>query len=753
MWKKGLIGILYISIFLFVFPGQNMAEDSEQAVIIEVDGDVDKHATFVENHYPYIDVVATYDMLFNGIALKAPKQKIHKIASLEFIQSIHPVREYKIPTPKSSDTKKQQATLHHSSLMTFSDNAIANASEHDGFGPQATMPSVINNSTYTGEGVKVGVIDTGMDYTHPDLQANYKGGYDLVDLDDDPMETEGTPVEETIHGSHVSGIIAANGTLQGVAPDADIYAYRALGPGGMGSTVQVLAAMEKAVKDEVDLINLSLGNAVNGPDYPTSVAVNRAVEQGITVVIASGNEGPDKWTVGSPATATKAITVGATADAMKVPSLYEGKHHKTIPFDVLLGSLPWDLQKDYQVVQMDDDADTSLRRKIALAKRGDVPFYKMAKKAQDAGARALLIYNNEEGALLGTVENEENPVNIPVAALSTSDGEWLVEQMEKDTLYVDTTYQETPFQVAEFSSRGPVTMNWEIKPDILAPGVNVVSTVPGGYQMLQGTSMAAPHVTGVLALVKEAHPEWTPAQLKAAVETSAVPINQEDGTLYEPSTQGMGFIQPKEAIHTPAVFNTPFISFGKVEQGDATHTHEMTISNTSNHKQQYRFQIPKSEQGITWDIPQTFTLKPDEEKTIDIGIRSIPAVLEEGVHQGYLTLKEKENTYHLPYLFLNKTADYPKAMGFDFTLKALTDDTYQYQLYVTDPAKHVKVALYDPDTLIYQRVLLELKDTHAGLNEGEMRKEKAGKQGNYKAIITVELENGTIESYETDIAF
>src|SRR5699024_5954527 len=104
----------------------------------------------------------------------------------------------------------------------------------------------------------------GIDYNHPDLELNYRGGYDLVDLDEDPMETtpeEGIP---TSHGSHVAGIIAANGELQGVAPDAEIYAYRALGPGGRGTSVQVIAAMEKAAENGADVINLSLGNNVNG---------------------------------------------------------------------------------------------------------------------------------------------------------------------------------------------------------------------------------------------------------------------------------------------------------------------------------------------------------------------------------------------------------------------------------------------------------------------------------------------------------
>src|SRR5699024_6464680 len=106
----------------------------------------------------------------------------------------------------------------------------------------------------------------------------------------DPMETQKTEGIPTLHGTHVAGIISANGELKGVAPDADVYAYRALGPGGRGTSVQVIAALEKAVKDGMDVINLSLGNNVNGPDYPTSMAVNRAVELGASVVTANGND-------------------------------------------------------------------------------------------------------------------------------------------------------------------------------------------------------------------------------------------------------------------------------------------------------------------------------------------------------------------------------------------------------------------------------------------------------------------------------
>lgn len=762
------IGALYICAALFLFPIMPLAEkddgtddDDEQSIIIEVDGDTSEHKDFIEKNYPQVDVVATYDTIFNGLALKAPKDKLHKVGELDFIQSIHPSRTYEVPSPQSDDKADKKTSLDASgrSFMSLPEHglqrdatSIAQNRMSESLEELGNIPSDLNDTSYTGEDVKVGVIDTGIDYTHPDLQENFSGGYDLVDLDDDPMETKGNPLEETMHGTHVSGTIAADGNMEGVAPDAEIHAYRALGPGGQGSSVQILAALEKAVKDDMDLINLSLGNAVNGPDYPTSVAVNRAVEHGVTVVIASGNDGPDDWTVGSPATASKAVTVGATSPPMDVPVLHEGKHDKSFAFDDFMGAAPWDLEKDYEIMDMDGEND-DVNGKIALFERGKVPFYKMAKEAEDEGAEAVLIANNEKGPLQGSVENDADPVDIPVGALSKTDGDWLREQLADERLYLDTNYEETERQVADFSSRGPVTINWAIKPDVLAPGVQILSTVPDGYGVLQGTSMATPHVTGVLALIKEAHPDWSPAQLKSAIETTATPIEDDDEALEDPTSQGLGRIEPKDAIETPAMIDTPSLSLGKVTQHDRQKKAEMTVTNTSDEEQQYSFETPDREQGVTWDIPKTFSVGANEEKTLEIDMRVMPKVVDKGIHQGHLSLNEGGKEYHLPYLFVNQTADYPKAMGFEFSLKELSDDTYQYQLYMTEAAKKVRVDLYDPDTLIYKQSLLTLKDTYTGMNEGEMDERDLGDPGYYKAIITVELEDGSFESYETEVAF
>src|SRR5699024_8931208 len=125
-----------------------------------------------------------------------------------------------------------------------------------------------------------------------------------------------------------------------------------------------LAALEEAVKDDVDIIYLSLGNSVNGPDYPTSLAVNEAIKRGIAVVIANGNSAPDTWTVGAPATAANALSVGAYDQSRQVPYLYDAKKDKRITLTPLMISEPWSLNRDYEIVTTLNEQ--SLQGKIGL---------------------------------------------------------------------------------------------------------------------------------------------------------------------------------------------------------------------------------------------------------------------------------------------------------------------------------------------------------------------------------------------------
>lgn len=698
------------------------SEEDQESIIIEVEGDPGEQKTYLETYYPSIKVVAVYEKLFNGLALQAAPEKFEKISDLDFIKAMHTVQTYEAVSGLSSNaTKKTSNTV---------------------------IPSDLNTTKYTGKGVKVGVIDTGIDYEHPDLTESYIAGYDLIDLDDDPMETQPEQGIPTLHGTHVAGIIAANGDLQGVAPDAEIYSYRALGPGGMGTSIQVIAAMERALEDGVDVMNLSLGNAINGPDYPTSMAVNRAIDLGVSVVIANGNNGPDDWTVGAPATASKALAVGATASPQQIPFLYEPKADKTLALYPMQGSVPWDLDKSYAVMN-GKEAGESVRGKIALIQRGKIPFSEKAKRAEEAGAVAVVIHNNEDGMFQGMIENEEDPINIPVAAMTKQEGEWLIKEMEDNPLHVETTYKETKLDIADFSSRGPVTINWHIKPDILAPGTNIRSTVPGGYQELQGTSMAAPHVTGVIALIKEAHPNWTNEQIFGAIKTTGMQMQDKEHIPVEPTIQGMGLIQPNKAIETNTIIENPQLIFGKMDTFRQTKKVNVSVENTSNKMQKYSFDIPMKQTGMSWNLPQSFTLKKGEKKTIPVELSITTALLDEGVHQGWLTLNQEDEKYQLPYLFVNKTADNPKAMGFNFSLKPFSDDIFLYQLYVTEPAKRVTVDLYDPNSLMYVRTLLETEELEVGMNEGQIKQSEVGEPGEYKALITIYLESGKYESYET----
>ena len=153
------------------------------------------------------------------------------------------------------------------------------------------------------------------------------------------------------------------------------------------------------------------------------------------------------------------------------------------------GSEKWELDRSYTIVDGGIGQKEDLKNvagKIVLIKRGRLTFTEKAKNAQKAGAKAVLIYNNMSGNFIG---NLESLVPLPVGSISKRDGEQL---LKKDSTTMRIVQNEEKDRMAEFSSRGPVTGTWEVKPDIVAPGVAINSTVPGGYLSLQGTSMAAP---------------------------------------------------------------------------------------------------------------------------------------------------------------------------------------------------------------------------------------------------------------------
>ena len=725
--KKILLIILMVLTFV---PNANVQAEvsNQQTMIIQVESQ--QTISAVKKAFPNLQIRNIYDTLFYGLSVKGEQKEINRLLTFKGVKKMYPNKSYHVSIDESAPFIGATAFRH----------AFLNGEQK-----------------LTGKGIKVGVIDTGIDYTHPDLQKNYHGGYDVVDQDNDPMETTKAQGEPTMHGTHVAGIIAANGEITGVAPDAELYGYRALGPGGVGTSEFVIAAIEKAVEDGMDVINLSLGNAVNGPDWPTSIALNRAVEKGVIAVTANGNAGPYLWTVGSPGTAEKAISVGASSPPMNIPFITTQAINQKIPVQPLQGSASWGEQMalhDFELVDgglgYEKDLPTDLHNKIVLIKRGEIHFTEKVINAQQKGAKAVLIYNHEKGMFHGALEKK---VDIPVSSLSYKTGMLLQQKLKQKRQWVQTTFTQVKDQLASFSSRGPVTHTWSIKPDVIAPGMDINSTVPNGYRALNGTSMASPHVTGAVALLKQAHPDWSPAQMKAALMNTAKLLEQSSGLTYSPFEQGAGRIQVKKANNTTSLIYPASITFGKMTHQNLRKKKsiKVTIENVSDTEQTYSFKQPKYQHGVQWQLPTRFTLSPKEKHEVKIAIDLQPKVIKPGMYSGILSLTGGSHSFHMPYLFVIEEPDYPRIMGFSFKQDQQEPSVYTYEFYLPEGAKEVGVALYDPNSYLFKGMLFYKNKVKRGLITGKIRKSSIPlKDGVYKAIIYAE-QSGQLDYIESII--
>ncbi len=706
--------------YIYTVTSAAAQQEKERAMIIEVSGSPYERKRQIEKEFPQLTIVQTFDTLLNALAIKGKWSELRKLERFDFILGMHPVQTY--------------TTLTRPNLFSTLD-------------PNIIFPEKLNQTRFTGKGIKVGVIDTGIDLNHPDLKRNYRGGFDLVDLDEEPMETtkdEGMP---TTHGTHVAGIIAANGHLRGVAPNAEIYAYRALGPGGVGTSIQVIAAMERAMKDGVDIMNLSLGNTVNGPDYPTSKAVQEASKRGVAVIVANGNSGPETWTVGAPATAKAAFSVGAYEAMREEIFLYEPEKGRHIPIRSINRNAPWKLDRDYPLVTFDEEK--TFTASIVLIDDDEKTLIDRVFQAIEKEAAAVIIKrtNDKPNPALNRLLEQEIP--IPIGLVNKKDGEWL-EKYHQDR-YFKTIVNVKKDLVAPFSSRGPVTINWAIKPNILAPGVNVLSTVPNGYQVLNGTSMASPHVAGAVAIMKEAKPKWTNAQIFAALETTALRLEDEEGKLIPPHIQGSGLIRLDKALEADVLIENGLLTFGKISDYIEEVSQDVIFHNVSKENKKISFRHEESKNGLYFTLPQTFTLKPGEKKTVPVTLKTNRLFLQTGMQEGWLSVEVDHDEVLLPYILINVTDSYKKVTGFSLRLHPLKEDVYTYELYAIEDAKSIVVQLFEPDTLVYVGDLLRLENVEKGIHEDELQRNDIESRGSFYGLIIAELDNGEIVQYEAPI--
>ncbi|MDG5787727.1 S8 family serine peptidase [Evansella sp. AB-P1] len=595
-----------------------------------------------------------YDYLFSGFAVELPENEVRNLITVPGIEAVYPNITY-------------EATA---SEPTFIENYE--------FSPtmMESAPFIGANDAwdlgYTGKGVTVAVIDTGVDYTHPDLVHAFgdNKGWDFVDNNDDPQETgaDDPRGDSTNHGTHVAGTIAADGEIKGVAPDATLLAYRVLGPGGSGTTDNVLAGIERAVQDGADVMNLSLGNTSNDPDFATSLALDWAMAEGVVAVTSNGNSGPNRWTVGSPGTSRDAISVGATRLPYNVFHVelntsgsfeYQSANVMGHPSDEELLALDGE-EFEFVFVELgleEDFDDVDVDGKIALIERGEIPFVEKAENAKDAGAIGAIIFNNVEG-----VQPDVPGMVIPTIKISNEDGEKMLAELVAGNNTVSFAIEDAGIvdeTVADFSSRGPVLGTWMIKPDVVAPGVNIVSTIPThnpdnpyGYAAFQGTSMSAPHVAGAVALLLEKYPDWTPEEIKSALMNTAESIYDEIGNVYPLNTQGAGSIRIVDALNIKTLVAPGSYSYGVFmkDNGRQVERQHFEIKNLSNEIKRYSMEVNfyDGAEHIQVNTSNNLEVKPGKIQKVNMNVQVNASELDWGFYEGMITLTHEDEVIEIP---------------------------------------------------------------------------------------------------------
>ncbi|MGW5529570.1 S8 family serine peptidase [Streptomyces xanthochromogenes] len=485
-----------------------------------------------------------------------------------------------------------------------------------------------------GRGTTVAVLDSGVDYTHPDLGGGFGaghkvvGGYDFANGDADPMDDNG-------HGTHVAGIIAGKaaekGGVTGVAPGASILAYKVMDDAGEGYTSDIVAGIEAAVDPanphRADVVNMSLGGPGDGTD-PLGAAATAATRAGVVVVASAGNEGPGSGTVSTPAVADGVLAVGASISGLRIPSAaYKGggkiqtyrglvsANPRVKPVTTQLVDVGHGTQEDWD--KAGDVKGKAVRVDMLVAQSSQDLYLseiEMAREAERRGAIALLggpsgssgpVFAAPQDSLEHDQPASPSPDgSVPLAAqtslkdsgdslrmdtmvmmgMDSTQYAELGRRLAKGRVEVTITGTDVTDQIASFSSRGP-DQRWNLKPDLVAPGYDIRSTVPKslyapGYYRMSGTSMAAPHVAGAAALLRQLHPGEAPQKVTSQLVGSTKQLKD-----YGTSTVGSGRLDVAAAADAAdtAITTTPTtLSYGLADLAARTvgGSKRLTVTNS-----------------------------------------------------------------------------------------------------------------------------------------------------------------------------
>ncbi|HEX2010409.1 MAG TPA: S8 family serine peptidase [Roseateles sp.] len=658
----------------------------------------------------------SYDSLFNGFAVEVSPTERNKLARLPGFKAMYPIEIIMAPKPEGGASAAPDMI-----------SAIG-----------MTGANVAQTAGWTGAGIKVGIIDTGIDIDHPALGGNGSPGStpfpssrvaygwdfvgDAYNADSSSPAYNPNPVEDFNpddcggHGTHVAGIVGANGAVKGVAPGVTFGAYRVFGCAGSTSSDIILAALERAHADGMQVINQSLGSGRQWPQYPTAQATSRLAGKGVVVVASIGNNGPGGsspdglYAAGAPGVGEKVIGVASydnAQQAFKVNGTPYGYNAATgAPLPPTSGSLP--LTRTGTATSTSDACAAlpagSLAGKAVLIRRGTCSFYIKASNAQAAGAAAVVLYNNAAGALNATVAGTP-AITIPVVGITADHGTALNALIAAGptTLNWSGNYVSYPYGsgglISGFSSFG-LAADLSVKPNIGAPGGNIYSTYPleaGGFATLSGTSMSSPHVAGGVALLLQARPKTKVDEVKVLLQNSADPKrwagNPALGFLDNVHRQGAGMLDIPAAIAAQTTVEPSEIALGESEGGPVKT--KLQIKNLGNAGVIYDISHEPglatgpntfSQQGIQYRAApatvsfskSTVTVQAASTQNVDVTIAApaSSALEDRGIYGGYIVLTPQGGGETLRVPFAGYKGDYqaiqvlaPTANGFPWLAK------------------------------------------------------------------------------------
>jgi minor extracellular serine protease Vpr len=637
---------------------------------------------------PRLQIEGSVDMVMNALMVRIPTSVFPELRRLPDIRKIY----FSRPRRALLDTA---ATLENAQALWDRAGGRAQA----------------------GKGVKIGILDTGFDMANPmfkDIAFVPPPGFPKGELTltnrkvivarnflsylSNPQRVQ-SAIDEVGHGSFVAAVAAGNqvqaplATISGMAPGAFLGNYKIFGTPGVNDYTTdsaVVAAINAAVADGMDVINMSLG----GLDYippdedPESVAIESAVRAGVVVVVAAGNEGPGSHTLDSPGNARDAITVGSVSNAR---AFYSSLHVTApAPVPASLTSLAYmngtgpsiasgiPNTKIVDVAALDGNGLAcssfpagSINRQIAFIQRGQCTFAVKVANATAAGATAVVVYNNDPSSGLIVMSNLESS-RIPSVMISNTDGLSLKQFISSNSGLVQVSLDSSTAPTAVpiparilsgFSSRGP-SSDFGIKPDLVAVGENVYSAAetstaagalysPDGFIMGSGTSFAAPMVAGAAAGLRELFPSLSPLEIKSLLTNTASRNLTADGTNPPDLLQaGSGLLDMAASASAGAVFSPTNLSYGiRPYTGTLSLTQRFTIKNISSSTDQFALSASPLVAGPNIGFSQNNTGPIAPNQSTDISVSLQVSSPQSGGFQGFILVQSVSTgaVYRIPY--------------------------------------------------------------------------------------------------------